>query len=66
MCGTLFGFSSFLLGRFGVNLEQQLLAWSATAGTGFAGAMMILLAILLLARGLKPVMTVKGIILKPR
>jgi len=66
MCGTLFGFSSFLLGRFGVNLEQQLLSWSATAGTGFAGAMMILLAILLLARGIKPVMTVKGIILKPR
>ena len=54
MCGSLFGFSSFIFGRFGVNLEQQLLGWSATVSTGFAGAMMILLAILLLARGSSP------------
>ena len=66
MCGSVFGFSSFVFARFGVNLEQQLLTWSATVSTGFAGAMMILLAILLLARGLKPVMAVKGIVLKPR
>jgi hypothetical protein len=66
MCGSVFGFSSFVFARFGVNLEQQLLAWSATVSTGLVGAMMILLAILLLARGLKPLMTVKGIILKPR
>ncbi len=66
MCGSVFGFSSFVFARFGVNLEQQLLTWSATVSTGFAGAMMILLAILLLARGLKPVMAVKSIILKAR
>ncbi|RDE17786.1 MAG: hypothetical protein C4K49_01050 [Candidatus Thorarchaeota archaeon] len=66
MCGSVFGFSSFVFSRLGVNLEQQLLTWSATVSTGVAGAMMLLLAILLLARGLKPVMSVVGIVLKPR
>jgi len=66
MCGSLFGFSSFVFARFGVNIEEQLIAWSATVSTGLVGAMMILLAILLLARGIKPVMTIADIILKAR
>ncbi len=56
MCGSLFGFASFVLTRLGINLQESLVAWAATVSTGFAGAMMILLAILLLFRGLKPLL----------
>jgi hypothetical protein len=56
MCGSLFGFASFVLTRLGISLQESLIAWAATVSTGFAGAMMILLAILLLFRGLRPLL----------
>lgn len=56
MCGSLFGFSSFVLARLGINLNEEIVAWSATISTGVAGAIMILLAIMLLFKGLRPLM----------
>ena len=64
MCGSFFGFSSFILARFGYNLNEGIVAWSATISTGVAGAVMILLAILLLFKGLKPLMNEIDITLK--
>jgi len=56
MCGSLFGFTSFTLARLGINLNEEIVAWSATISTGLAGAVMILLAMGLLFKGLKPLM----------
>jgi hypothetical protein len=56
MCGSLFGFTSFTLARLGINLNEEIVAWSATISTGLAGAVMILLAMMLLFKGLKPLM----------
>lgn len=64
MCGSLFGFSSFILARFGYNLNEGIVAWSATISTGVAGATMILLAMMLLFKGLKPLMNEIDITLK--
>ncbi|MGY5862828.1 MAG: hypothetical protein RTU09_10705 [Candidatus Thorarchaeota archaeon] len=64
MCGSFFGLSSFVLARFGYNLNEGILAWSATISTGVAGAVMILLAVMLLFKGLKPLMNEIDITLK--
>ena len=64
MCGSFFGFSSFILARFGYNLNEGILEWSATISTGVAGGVMILLAMMLLFKGLKPLMNEIDITLK--
>ncbi len=56
MCGSFFGLTSFILARLGINLNEEIFAWSATISTGFAGGVMILLALMLLIKGLKPLM----------
>jgi hypothetical protein len=64
MCGSLFGLTSFVLARFGYNLNEGIVEWSATISTGVAGAVMILLAMMLLFKGLKPLMNEIDITLK--
>ncbi len=56
MCGSFFGLTSFVLARLGINLNEEILAWSATISTGLAGGVMILLALMLLIKGIKPLM----------
>ncbi|MFW9931901.1 MAG: hypothetical protein ACFFDR_04525 [Candidatus Thorarchaeota archaeon] len=56
MCGSFFGFTSFILRRIGIDLNEEILSWSATISTGVAGGVMILLALMLLIKGLKPLM----------
>ncbi|MCK5150934.1 MAG: hypothetical protein KAQ65_03795 [Candidatus Thorarchaeota archaeon] len=56
MCGSLFGLTSFVLARLGINLNEEIVAWSLTISTGVAGAIILLLALLLLFKGLKPLM----------
>ena len=64
MCGSFFGLTSFVLNRIGIDLNEEILAWSATISTGFAGGVMILLALMLLFKGLKPLMREISITLK--
>ena len=56
MCGSFFGLISFVLARLGINLNEEIVAWSLTISTGIAGAVILLLALLLLVKGLKPIM----------
>lgn len=56
MCGSFFGLTSFVLNRVGIDLNEEILTWSATISTGFAGGVMILLALMLLIKGLRPLM----------
>jgi hypothetical protein len=56
MCGSLFGLISFVLARIGVNLNEEIVAWSVTLGSGIAGAVILLLALMLLLKGVKPLM----------
>jgi hypothetical protein len=64
MCGSFFGLTSFILARFGYNLNEGIVEWSATISTGVAGGVMILLAMMLLFKGLKPLMNEIDITLK--
>ncbi|MBD3404670.1 MAG: hypothetical protein GF411_00875 [Candidatus Lokiarchaeota archaeon] len=64
MCGSLFGLVSFVLARLGINLNEEILAWSMTISTGLAGFVFILLAMMLLFKGLKPLMREISISLK--
>ncbi|TXT55415.1 MAG: membrane protein of unknown function [Candidatus Thorarchaeota archaeon] len=64
MCGSLFGFASFILARLGINLNEEILAWSMTISTGITGFVFILLAMMLLFKGLKPLMREISITLK--
>ncbi len=56
MCGSIFGLLSFVLARLGVNLNEEIVAWSMTLGSGIAGAVILLLALMLLLKGVKPIM----------
>ncbi|MHA2423779.1 MAG: hypothetical protein ACXAEF_03270 [Candidatus Thorarchaeota archaeon] len=56
MCGSLFGLISFVLARLGINLNEEIVAWSVTLGSGIAGAIILLLALMLLVKGVKPIM----------
>lgn len=56
MCGSFFGLSSFVLARLGYNVNEELLSWSFTLGTGIAGAVMILITLMLLIKGIRPLM----------
>jgi hypothetical protein len=56
MCGSFFGLISFILARLGVNLNEEIVAWSMTLGSGIAGAVILLLAMMLLLKGVKPLM----------
>ena len=56
MCGSFFGLISFVLARLGVNLNEEIVAWSMTLGSGIAGAVILLLALMLLLKGVKPLM----------
>ncbi|MFW9849632.1 MAG: hypothetical protein ACFFF4_10835 [Candidatus Thorarchaeota archaeon] len=56
MCGSFFGLFSFVLARIGINLNEEIVAWSITLGSGIAGAVILLLALMLLLKGVKPLM----------
>ncbi|MCK4566808.1 MAG: hypothetical protein KAU48_05810, partial [Candidatus Thorarchaeota archaeon] len=64
MCGSFFGFSSFVLARLGVNVNEEIFYWSLTLGTGIAGAVMILITLMLLVKGIRPLMREISITLK--
>lgn len=64
MCGSFFGLSSFVLARLGVNVNEELFQWSLTLGTGIAGAALILIVLMLLIKGVKPLMNEISISLK--
>ena len=64
MCGSFFGLSSFVLARLGVNVNEEIFYWSLTLGTGIAGAAMILITLMLLIKGIRPLMREISITLK--
>ncbi len=64
MCGSFFGLSSFVLARLGVNVNEEIFYWSLTLGTGIAGAVMILITLMLLIKGIRPLMREISITLK--
>lgn len=64
MCGSFFGLASFVLARLGVNINEEIFSWSLTLGTGIAGAVMIILVLMLLFKGLRPLMNEISITLK--
>ncbi len=56
MFGSFFGFTSFVLARAGIDLQESLLRSAAVISSGLAAALFILFALMLLFRGLKPLM----------
>ncbi|TFG28461.1 hypothetical protein EU528_11140 [Candidatus Thorarchaeota archaeon] len=64
MCGSFFGLTTFVLARLGINWTEEIYGWSLTLGTGIAGAVMILLVLLLLFKGVRPLMNEISITLK--
>ncbi|MGY5858650.1 MAG: hypothetical protein RTU63_04720 [Candidatus Thorarchaeota archaeon] len=64
MCGSFFGLSTFVLARLGISWTEEVYAWSLTLGTGIAGAVMILLVLMLLFKGVRPLMNEISISLK--
>lgn len=64
MCGSFFGLTSFVLARLGINVNEEIFTWSLTLGTGIAGAVMILLVLMLLIKGIRPLMREISITLK--
>jgi hypothetical protein len=64
MCGSFFGLTSFVLARLGVNVNEELFQWGLTMGTGIAGAVMILIVLMLLIKGVRPLMNEISITLK--
>ncbi|MGY5881007.1 MAG: hypothetical protein RTV31_12195 [Candidatus Thorarchaeota archaeon] len=64
MCGSFFGLSSFVLSRIGVNVNEEIYKWSLTLGTGIAGAVLILIVLMLLIKGVRPLMNEISISLK--
>ena len=56
MCGSFFGFTSFILGRAGIDLRESLIRSAAVISSGLAAILMILFAVMLLFKGLKPLM----------
>jgi len=64
MCGSFFGLATFVLARLGINWTEEIYGWSLTLGTGIAGAVMILLVLLLLFKGVRPLMNEISITLK--
>jgi len=54
--GSFFGLISFVLARIGINVNEEIYAWSTTISAGVAGAVMILLAMMLLIKGVRPLM----------
>ena len=64
MCGSFFGLTSFVLARLGINVNEEIFSWSLTLGTGIAGAVMILLVLMLLIKGIRPLMREISITLK--
>ncbi|MHA1928371.1 MAG: hypothetical protein ACTSV2_07305 [Candidatus Thorarchaeota archaeon] len=62
--GSFFGLISFVLARLGVNVNEEIYAWSTTISTGVAGGVMILLAMMLLIKGVRPLMNEISISLK--
>ena len=64
MCGSFFGLASFVLARLGVNVNEELFQWSLTLGTGIAGAALILIVLMLLIKGVRPLMNEISITLK--
>ncbi len=64
ICGSFFGLISFVLARLGVNVNEEIFAWSLTLGSGIAGAVMILIVLMLLIKGIRPLMNEISITLK--
>ncbi len=64
MCGSFFGLTSFILARMGYNLNEEIYAWGLTMGSGIAGAVMILVVLMLLFKGVRPLMREISITLK--
>ncbi|MBE0527026.1 MAG: hypothetical protein IH631_08795, partial [Candidatus Thorarchaeota archaeon] len=64
MCGSFFGLTTFVLARLGVSWTEEIYGWSLTLGTGIAGAVMILLVLMLLFKGVRPLMNEISITLK--
>jgi len=62
--GSFFGLISFVLARLGINVNEEIFAWSTTISAGVAGAVMILLAMMLLIKGVRPLMNEISISLK--
>ncbi|NWF96232.1 MAG: hypothetical protein HXY34_08815 [Candidatus Thorarchaeota archaeon] len=57
MCGSFFGLTSFVVNKaLGIDINESLIAASAAVSASLAGTVMILLAMLMLIRGLKPLM----------
>ncbi len=54
--GSFFGFTSFVLGRAGIDLRESLIRSAAAISSGLAAVLMILFAVMLLFKGLKPLM----------
>ena len=64
MCGSFFGLTSFVLARLGININEEIFTWSLTLGTGIAGAALILIVLMLLIKGVRPLMNEISISLK--
>jgi hypothetical protein len=64
MCGSFFGLASFVLARLGFNVNEEFFSWSLTLGTGIAGAVLILIVLMLLIKGIRPLMNEISISLK--
>lgn len=56
MCGSFFGFTSFVLGRAGIDLRESVIRSAAAISSGLAAILMIFFAVMLLFKGLKPLM----------
>jgi len=56
ICGSFFGFTSFVLGQAGIDLQESVIRSTAAISSGLAAILMILFAAMLLFKGLKPLM----------